>query len=126
MWFQESKRIVTRLLPDGLSCALTGEGVLRCWGEDAAGQSPAVSAGPYLDVGAGAAHTCALDEAHAVRCWGDDSLGQSSPPDARFVDIEVGGWHTCGPQDRLPNLPRQQQCGQSVQPRPHHTLLRLP
>jgi alpha-tubulin suppressor-like RCC1 family protein len=61
------------------TCALLGDGSVRCWGSDALGQlgpnagSPAVTGATAI--AAGANHTCAV-VAGAVQCWGDDSSGQ--------------------------------------------------
>jgi cysteine-rich repeat protein len=78
------------------SCALFGDGQLKCWGDNAYGQAgnttdraigdevsdlgvnlPALMWG-VTSVGAGAYHTCAV-QGQAVRCWGDNRYGQLGP-----------------------------------------------
>nr|AIG56211.1 secreted protein [Achlya hypogyna] len=68
------------------------------------GRSPAIQ---HLDiddttVSAGIGHTCAIHSVSAadfggkVLCWGEDMLGQSSPPDAEFIQVSCGRFHSCG------------------------------
>jgi alpha-tubulin suppressor-like RCC1 family protein len=72
------------------TCALMGNGTVRCWGRDNHGQlgdggtsdvlSPPNSSISGLTnmvfVAPGISHTCALQADDAIRCWGDDSHGQ--------------------------------------------------
>lgn len=81
------------------SCALGGDGQVRCWGDDATGQlgDPRLAplATPFLvpdldqvvSITAGRGHTCALlgPESHAgnageVVCWGANEHGQAGTP----------------------------------------------
>jgi alpha-tubulin suppressor-like RCC1 family protein len=69
------------------SCALSGEGVVECWGiEDPTdtkdigqGGSNAPTGGDYVLIDAGYYHTCALTGTGEVDCWGTDS-GDSADP----------------------------------------------
>ena len=70
------------------SCALTSEGVVKCWGNNEFGQLgiekddnkliPTVVklANPAVSIAAGENHTCAADSKGQVFCWGLNSLGQ--------------------------------------------------
>lgn len=71
------------------TCALTGEGNVRCWGWNGGGPlgdgsttdrvTPASVVhldGRVFDIAAGWFHTCALTEAGAVKCWGSNAQGQ--------------------------------------------------
>jgi cysteine-rich repeat protein len=78
----------------GHSCALLGNGNIRCWGLNNLGQlgygdtndigddelpssaSDIVLGGFAVDMSVGGAHTCALLDTGNIRCWGSNSLGQ--------------------------------------------------
>jgi alpha-tubulin suppressor-like RCC1 family protein/sugar lactone lactonase YvrE len=73
---------------DSHTCAVMGDGTLRCWGANTDGQLgdgtivsrstpvPVSGLSGGLRVTAGKTHTCALTSAGAVTCWGDNSAGQ--------------------------------------------------
>jgi alpha-tubulin suppressor-like RCC1 family protein len=104
------------------TCALTGGGGVKCWGENESGQlgddthighlTPVNVAG--LATGAtaialGGSHSCALGGGGAVKCWGGNYQGQlgngSDPTRPIAADVSglgsgvskvmAGGWHTC-------------------------------
>lgn len=71
------------------TCALYGDGAVRCWGDDQYGQlgDGAVApsqpprtvsglAGGASQVAAGAIHTCAIVTGGVVECWGDNRYGE--------------------------------------------------
>ena len=104
------------------ACALTTNGVVKCWGANAWGQlgdgttSGRLTAvetvglgGVVATLSAGAYHTCALTTEGGVKCWGNNVYGQlgdgtqihrSTPVDVTgltngVVSIAAGEEHTC-------------------------------
>ncbi len=100
-------------LGNGHSCALLGDGRVKCWGNNSLGQvgdfldvyigdesgevasSPAVLEGAS-DVVTGGAHTCAIQDG-AVFCWGDNTYEQLGPQATSLsasstpIAVDVGG-----------------------------------
>ena len=103
------------------SCALLGDGTVRCWGKNSSGQ---LGDGDFLDfdkerrvigltdvvaVSSGTSHTCALLADHTVRCWGDNSRGELGDGSAESnsatpvtvlgldnaVAVSAGHFYTC-------------------------------
>jgi len=107
------------------TCALTGAGAVKCWGNGEYGQlgtGSTKSAKVPMDVPgltgvaaitAGDAHTCALLSTGSVKCWGYDFFGQigdrslansSVPLDvpglaSRVTAVTAGGHTTCALAD---------------------------
>ncbi len=106
------------------TCALLGEGTVRCWGDGRAGQlgdgtfsirSIPVAVGGLtntLQLAAGWAHVCSLAFDGTVKCWGADGSGElgdgttGDPNNVRLSPVAVqsitgatqvtaGGEHTC-------------------------------
>jgi alpha-tubulin suppressor-like RCC1 family protein len=102
------------------TCALLGNGTLRCWGRNSQGQLgngtftrsstsvPVAGITGVAAVSGGGAHTCAVLGDGTVRCWGDNEFGQlgngttttSTTPVlvtglAGAVDVSAGWRHTC-------------------------------
>lgn len=91
------------------SCALTGEGRVKCWGQNAAGilgdgttnnhMAPVNVVGltDAIAIGAGEQQTCALTRVGVVKCWGNGQLTPAAVPGLRsgISAIAVGGMHAC-------------------------------
>ncbi|MBX7185157.1 MAG: hypothetical protein K1Y01_08455 [Vicinamibacteria bacterium] len=71
------------------SCALTANGIVKCWGNNGNGQlgigntisypTPQIVAGlgsPVASIAAGDFHTCALTSSGGVKCWGSNLNGK--------------------------------------------------
>lgn len=76
------------------TCAISGEGRLRCWGYNASGElgdgttsGSAIgvdvggAAARWVDLVAGADHNCAVRTSGELYCWGDNTHGQIPNPD---------------------------------------------
>jgi len=88
------------------TCAITGDGGVRCWGYNTNGQlgdgttttrrTPVdvvgLTAGA-AQVSAGLHHTCAVTTDGAVRCWGDNHIGQlgDGTTEERHTPVDVVG-----------------------------------
>lgn len=103
------------------TCAVTGGGAVRCWGENYYGQlgdgtstyrtTPVGVSGMTSGVNmvtAGGHHTCAVTSGGGVKCWGYSGQGQtgdgSSPPltpldvsglTSGVSAVDTGNYHTC-------------------------------
>ncbi|MGF1529652.1 MAG: RCC1 domain-containing protein [Candidatus Competibacterales bacterium] len=80
--------------PGGHSCALQGDGSVRCWGNDEFGQASPPS-GAFVQLSAGFTHTCGLRATGAAVCWGGaDELIPS--PAGTFTQLSTYDKHACG------------------------------
>ncbi len=104
------------------TCALTTQGAIKCWGDNAQGQigngsttnqltptDPQGLSAEYSAIAVGEFHSCALARTGIIRCWGNNSGGQIgdmttdgrvAPTDVRqlsegAIAITAGGGHTC-------------------------------
>ena len=102
------------------SGASFGNGSLRCWGDNSAGQfgngeadtkphyvpEHAGGSQTFAAIAVGGGYVCGLDAYGTAYCWGDNGDSQCGPectttPTAmfaghRFVALSAGGKHTCG------------------------------
>ena len=78
--------------------ALRTDGVVRCWGRNAEGQSTVPSMPAVVQIAAGSDHSVALDVDGHVRCWGFNHFGQSSdvPTDTLFSRVEATMYGSMG------------------------------
>lgn len=108
------------------SCAVTSEGVARCWGSNFTGQLGRTPTGASLGspgdvedlegvvaISGGENHSCALLDDGSLTCWGDDADGQLGRGGAGFgahppaivaglsgvTAVACGGDHTCALAD---------------------------
>lgn len=80
------------------SCALLGDGNVKCWGDNTYGQGAGISMAKQVT--AGVDHTCALLMNGDVRCWGDATLmytttGMRLPLPGPAKQIASGSYHDC-------------------------------
>jgi alpha-tubulin suppressor-like RCC1 family protein len=87
------------------TCAVRGDGTVRCWGANANYQLGTGDArnrdtptavtgltGSFVAVTAGTEHTCALRADGAVWCWGSNAMGQlGDGPATRTAPLQVPG-----------------------------------
>ncbi|MEC9071961.1 MAG: hypothetical protein VX938_06250, partial [Myxococcota bacterium] len=100
------------------TCALQTNGDIFCWGDNGQGQVgddaeannfgvdpgfTSVTAGPFVDVAAGAYHSCGMKADGSVTCWGYNDDTQLDVPGTLpeedpvvFTDIAAGDRHNCG------------------------------
>jgi alpha-tubulin suppressor-like RCC1 family protein len=102
------------------TCALTSDGIAKCWGEGSSGQlgngrrsratpAPVLGLGSSKFISAGGYHTCAVSISGGLYCWGENGYGQLGTGDtirrwrARLVRdfkmgvaaVSAGTRHTC-------------------------------
>jgi hypothetical protein len=81
------------------NCGLVEDDTIRCWGNDAQGQSSPPT-GDFVDVKVSFYHSCGLGTDGELRCWGckgDRDYGQCDvPPDLGEVQhFDTGTYETC-------------------------------
>ncbi len=105
---------------DVVSCAISENGELWCWGENSGWEVGAGTGGPFyypvridhplhkkwVNVAPASNHTCAIDEDGKLWCWGKDKLGNSTVEDSSrpyptqdnysWVDIQANKSGVCG------------------------------
>jgi len=77
------------------SCAKNGDGI-SCWGgaQDGATSIPLVQEN---GIWTGNFHNCTRNDNQQAVCWGGDSLNLSGGiVGAKFTDLALGGFHSCG------------------------------
>ena len=64
---------------------------IRCWGDNAAGQAPAVKDGNYNQVSAGGAQACAHKVDGTLDCWGSNV----NTPSGNATAVSTGAGYSC-------------------------------
>ncbi len=82
------------------ACAIRGDGVLACWGQDTGGQTLPPAGDQWRQVVVGNEHGCALDDTGAITCWGcggedPGDEGQCDPPAGTFIHLDAGEANNC-------------------------------
>lgn len=114
-----SSRVKVMTTGGAHTCALTLDGVAKCWGYNGAsqlGNSGGITPvdvpglrGGSLALAAGGSHTCALTSTSGIKCWGSNAYGQlgdgtfvhkGAPVDViglsnSIMMVVTGGNHTC-------------------------------
>jgi hypothetical protein len=85
---------------DFISCGVTTDGDVECWGEGYYGALIPPS-GDFSVVTTGHSFACAIDTSQAIECWGTHGSGPipgriSSPPSGTFKSVSAGYTHGCG------------------------------
>ncbi len=80
---------------ESFACGLRESGEVECWGDLSL---PAVPAGRFSAVSAGAQRSCGLRETGAIECWWNWTGNQQvDAPSGRFSAVSAGGsYHMCG------------------------------
>ena len=121
--FHSTRQVTQVTVGQTHSCALLGDGTVRCWGDgrynmgygagtnsNAPLESAIVLGGLVDKVEAGFSHTCAILAGGTLKCWGRNNHAQTGA-DYRFgyvgptgvnlgtnmvaTDVAAGGYHTC-------------------------------
>lgn len=89
--------LYTQVIGGTVSCAVTNDGAIACWGSSFSCQG-IIPSGPYIDVDIGGGNDCVIRKDGSLACWRiSKNLWISPPEDAKgpFIQVNTSGLNGC-------------------------------